>query len=293
MASLAPTGSKGCHQARGKSEARRAPSSFQRRRRRARALAPRACGEGFRQPKVFHVPDDEGCVPGCTESPTGFNCNPRCAIRGSAGDAGLWVGGKTPSEATMIQRIIEWSLKTASSSAVAPLMLIALGVRACWQDAGGCHSRPHGESGARLCRLDGPQSAGGGGSGDVPSFDRPARSRGREGRARDLDVRLLAHHDHLRGQRSTLISRGRVLERLNYLQSLDARRCEAATRPGRLGLAGCIILSRTLIPPAPGGGYDLGKLRSFADWHALSTRQRARRGGSPASIGGFREAISD
>ena len=104
---------------------------------------------------------------------------------------------------------------------------------------------PMRKPGHRLCRLGGPQSAGGRGSGHLSALGQPPGPRRREDRAREFDVRLLAAHGHFRREDRQLLrphARARAAE---LPRRSPARGRHAEARPGRhrprLGLS---ILSR-------------------------------------------------
>jgi Cu(I)/Ag(I) efflux system membrane protein CusA/SilA len=121
----------------------------------------------------------------------------------------------------MITRIIEWSLKNRFLVLCGALMLIALGVRAVFKTP--VDAIPDLTENQVLVYADwmgrSPQEVE-----DQVTFPLSTGLQGLagEGRARDLDVRLLAHHDHFRGRRGHLRADACV-EQLNYLQATCPR----------------------------------------------------------------------
>ncbi len=194
----------------------------------------------------------------------------------------------------MIEKIIEWSLRNRFLVICGALMLIALGIRAIYLTPGGRHPGPHGKPGARLCRLDGPQPAGGRGPGDLSALHRLAGARRREGGARHLDVRILARSPSSSRTRSTPTSPAPGCWNAELPPGLDARGREAATRPDASGL-GWVYQYYLHVDPdkAQDGGYDLAQAPLAPGLvNPLSTRQRAGRGRSRQHRR-LREAVSD
>ncbi len=83
-------------------------------------------------------------------------------------------------------------------------------------------------------------------------------------------------------------ARSRVLERLNYLQNALPEGVKAQLGPDATGL-GWVYQYYLRVDPskAPGGGYDLGKLRAVQDWQIRYQLGSVAGVAEVASIGGF------
>jgi Cu(I)/Ag(I) efflux system membrane protein CusA/SilA len=86
----------------------------------------------------------------------------------------------------------------------------------------------------------------------------------------------------------TYFARTRVLERLNYLQANMPEGVKPQLGPDATGL-GWVYQYYLAVDPAkaPGGGYDLGKLRAVQDWHVRYQLASVAGVAEVASIGGF------
>ena len=97
----------------------------------------------------------------------------------------------------MIESIIEWSIRNRFLVILASLVLGGRGRPRHADDAGRRDSRPVGEPGDRLHRLDGPQPAGDRGPGHLSAVGQPPGAGRREGGAVVERVQFLDDHDHL------------------------------------------------------------------------------------------------
>ena len=86
----------------------------------------------------------------------------------------------------------------------------------------------------------------------------------------------------------TYFARTRVLERLNYLQAAMPEGVKPQLGPDATGLGWVFQYYLDVDPEkAPGGGYDLGKLRTVQDWHIRYQLASVQGVAEVASIGGF------
>ncbi len=188
----------------------------------------------------------------------------------------------------MIERIIHWSLKNRFLVACAALLLVALGVRAIYltpvdaiPDLTENQVLVYGEWMGRS-----PQEVE-----DQVTFP---LSTGLQGLAGVKDVRAtsmfgfslitIIFEDNI----DTYFARTRVLERLNYLQANMPEGVKPQLGPDATGL-GWVYQYYLAVDPAkaPGGGYDLGKLRAVQDWHVRYQLSSVQGVAEVASIGGF------
>src|SRR4030095_12688191 len=83
-------------------------------------------------------------------------------------------------------------------------------------------------------------------------------------------------------------ARQRVLERLNYLGGILPQGVEARLGPDATGLGWVYQYYLDVDPSAaPGGGYDLGELRSLQDWFVRYQLNAVQGVAEVGSIGGF------
>ena len=188
----------------------------------------------------------------------------------------------------MIQRIIEWSLKNRFLVLCGALMIIALGVRAVFRTP--VDAIPDLTENQVLVYADwmgrSPQEVE-----DQVTFP---LSTGLQGLAGVKDVRAtsmfgfslitIIFEDNV----DTYFARTRVLERLNYLQANMPEGVKPQLGPDATGL-GWVYQYYLAVDPAkaPGGGYDLGKLRAVQDWHVRYQLASVQGVAEVASIGGF------
>ena len=188
----------------------------------------------------------------------------------------------------MITRIIEWSLKNRFLVLCGALMIIALGVRAVFRTP--VDAIPDLTENQVLVYADwmgrSPQEVE-----DQVTFP---LSTGLQGLAGVKDVRAtsmfgfslitIIFEDNV----DTYFARTRVLERLNYLQANMPEGVKPQLGPDASGL-GWVYQYYLQVDPAkaPGGGYDLGKLRAVQDWHVRYQLASVQGVAEVASIGGF------
>jgi Cu(I)/Ag(I) efflux system membrane protein CusA/SilA len=188
----------------------------------------------------------------------------------------------------MITRIIEWSLKNRFLVLCGALMIIALGVRAVFKTP--VDAIPDLTENQVLVYADwmgrSPQEVE-----DQVTFP---LSTGLQGLAGVKDVRAtsmfgfslitIIFEDNV----DTYFARTRVLERLNYLQANMPEGVKPQLGPDATGL-GWVYQYYLAVDPAkaPGGGYDLGKLRAVQDWHVRYQLASVQGVAEVASIGGF------
>ncbi len=188
----------------------------------------------------------------------------------------------------MIPRIIEWSLKNRFLVLCGALMIIALGVRAVLRTP--VDAIPDLTENQVLVYADwmgrSPQEVE-----DQVTFP---LSTGLQGLAGVKDVRAtsmfgfslitIIFEDNV----DTYFARTRVLERLNYLQAAMPEGVKPQLGPDATGL-GWVYQYYLAVDPAkaPGGGYDLGKLRAVQDWHVRYQLASVQGVAEVASIGGF------
>ncbi len=188
----------------------------------------------------------------------------------------------------MIQRIIEWSLKNRFLVLCGALMLIALGVRAVFRTP--VDAIPDLTENQVLVYADwmgrSPQEVE-----DQVTFP---LSTGLQGLAGVKDVRATSMFGFslitiiFEEGVDTYFARTRVLERLNYLQATMPEGVKPQLGPDATGL-GWVYQYYLAVDPAkaPGGGYDLGKLRAVQDWHVRYQLASVQGVAEVASIGGF------
>jgi len=188
----------------------------------------------------------------------------------------------------MIQRIIEWSLKNRFLVLCGALMLIALGVRAVFKTP--VDAIPDLTENQVLVYADwmgrSPQEVE-----DQVTFP---LSTGLQGLAGVKDVRATSMFGFslitiiFEDSVDTYFARTRVLERLNYLQANMPEGVKPQLGPDATGL-GWVYQYYLAVDPAkaPGGGYDLGKLRAVQDWHVRYQLASVQGVAEVASIGGF------
>jgi Cu(I)/Ag(I) efflux system membrane protein CusA/SilA len=188
----------------------------------------------------------------------------------------------------MIQRIIEWSLRNRFLVLCGALMLIALGVRAVFKTP--VDAIPDLTENQVLVYADwmgrSPQEVE-----DQVTFP---LSTGLQGLAGVKDVRATSMFGFslitiiFEEGVDTYFARTRVLERLNYLQANMPEGVKPQLGPDATGL-GWVYQYYLAVDPAkaPGGGYDLGKLRAVQDWHVRYQLASVQGVAEVASIGGF------
>jgi len=188
----------------------------------------------------------------------------------------------------VITRIIEWSLKNRFLVLCGALMLIALGVRAVFKTP--VDAIPDLTENQVLVYADwmgrSPQEVE-----DQVTFP---LSTGLQGLAGVKDVRAtsmfgfslitIIFEDNI----DTYFARTRVLERLNYLQASMPEGVKPQLGPDATGL-GWVYQYYLHVDPAkaPGGGYDLGRLRAVQDWHVRYQLASVQGVAEVASVGGF------
>jgi copper/silver efflux system protein len=188
----------------------------------------------------------------------------------------------------MIQRVIEWSLKNRFLVLCGALMLVALGVRAVLRTP--VDAIPDLTENQVLVYADwmgrSPQEVE-----DQVTFP---LSTGLQGLAGVKDVRASSMFGFslitiiFEEGVDTYFARTRVLERLNYLQASMPEGVKPQLGPDATGL-GWVYQYYLHVDPAkaPGGGYDLGKLRAVQDWHVRYQLASVSGVAEVASIGGF------
>ena len=188
----------------------------------------------------------------------------------------------------MITRIIEWSLKNRFLVLCGALMLIALGVRAVFKTP--VDAIPDLTENQVLVYADwmgrSPQEVE-----DQVTFP---LSTGLQGLAGVKDVRATSMFGFslitiiFEDGVDTYFARTRVLERLNYLQANMPEGVKPQLGPDASGL-GWVYQYYLHVDPAkaPGGGYDLGKLRATQDWFVRYQLSSVQGVAEVASIGGF------
>jgi Cu(I)/Ag(I) efflux system membrane protein CusA/SilA len=188
----------------------------------------------------------------------------------------------------MITRIIEWSLKNRFLVLCGALMLIVLGVRAVFKTP--VDAIPDLTENQVLVYADwmgrSPQEVE-----DQVTFP---LSTGLQGLAGVKDVRATSMFGFslitiiFEEGVDTYFARTRVLERLNYLQANMPEGVKPQLGPDATGL-GWVYQYYLAVDPAkaPGGGYDLGKLRAVQDWHVRYQLASVQGVAEVASIGGF------
>ncbi|MEI2724204.1 MAG: CusA/CzcA family heavy metal efflux RND transporter [Verrucomicrobiota bacterium] len=188
----------------------------------------------------------------------------------------------------MITRIIEWSLKNRFLVLCGALMLIALGVRAVFKTP--VDAIPDLTENQVLVYADwmgrSPQEVE-----DQVTFP---LSTGLQGLAGVKDVRATSMFGFslitiiFEEGVDTYFARTRVLERLNYLQANMPEGVKPQLGPDASGL-GWVYQYYLQVDPAkaPGGGYDLGKLRATQDWFVRYQLSSVQGVAEVASIGGF------
>jgi Cu(I)/Ag(I) efflux system membrane protein CusA/SilA len=188
----------------------------------------------------------------------------------------------------MIQGIIEWSLKNRFLVLCGALMLIALGVRAVFKTP--VDAIPDLTENQVLVYADwmgrSPQEVE-----DQVTFP---LATGLQGLAGVKDVRATSMFGFslitiiFEEGVDTYFARTRVLERLNYLQANMPEGVKPQLGPDATGL-GWVYQYYLAVDPAkaPGGGYDLGKLRAVQDWHVRYQLASVQGVAEVASIGGF------
>jgi Cu(I)/Ag(I) efflux system membrane protein CusA/SilA len=188
----------------------------------------------------------------------------------------------------VITRIIEWSLKNRFLVLCGALMLIVLGVRAVFKTP--VDAIPDLTENQVLVYADwmgrSPQEVE-----DQVTFP---LSTGLQGLAGVKDVRATSMFGFslitiiFEEGVDTYFARTRVLERLNYLQANMPEGVKPQLGPDATGL-GWVYQYYLAVDPAkaPGGGYDLGKLRAVQDWHVRYQLSSVQGVAEVASIGGF------
>ena len=188
----------------------------------------------------------------------------------------------------MIQRIIEWSLRNRFLVLCGALMLIALGVRAVFKTP--VDAIPDLTENQVLVYADwmgrSPQEVE-----DQVTFP---LTTGLQGLAGVKDVRATSMFGFslltiiFEDEVDTYFARTRVLERLNFLQASMPEGVKPQLGPDATGL-GWVYQYYLHVDPAkaPGGGYDLGKLRAVQDWHVRYQLASVQGVAEVASIGGF------
>ena len=188
----------------------------------------------------------------------------------------------------MITRIIEWSLRNRFLVLCGALMLIVLGVRAVFKTP--VDAIPDLTENQVLVYADwmgrSPQEVE-----DQVTFP---LSTGLQGLAGVKDVRATSMFGFslitiiFEEGVDTYFARTLVLERLNYLQANMPEGVKPQLGPDASGL-GWVYQYYLEVDPAkaPGGGYDLGKLRATQDWFIRYQLSSVQGVAEVASIGGF------
>ncbi len=189
---------------------------------------------------------------------------------------------------TMIEKIIEWSLKNRFLVACATLLLVALGVRAVYLTP--VDAIPDLTENQVLVYAEwagrSPQ--------EVEDQVTYPLTTGLQGLAGVKEVRATSMFGF---SLSTIIfeegvdtyfARTRVLERLNFLQSAMPQGVTPQLGPDASGL-GWVYQYYLDVDPAKAenGGYDLAKLRSVQDWYVRYQLASVQGVAEVASIGGF------
>jgi copper/silver efflux system protein len=188
----------------------------------------------------------------------------------------------------MINRLIEWSLKNRFLVLCATLLLIVLGVRAVFKTP--VDAIPDLSENQVLVYADwmgrSPQEVE-----DQVTFP---LTTGLQGLAGVKDVRAVSMFGFslltiiFEDDVDTYFARTRVLERLNFLQAAMPEGVKPQLGPDATGL-GWVYQYYLHVDPAkaPGGGYDLGQLRTLQDWHIRYQLASVQGVAEVASIGGF------
>ena len=188
----------------------------------------------------------------------------------------------------MIERIIEWSLKNRFLVACATLLLVALGVRAVYLTP--VDAIPDLTENQVLVYADwagrSPQEVE-----DQVTYPLTTGLQGLSGvkevRATSMFGFSLSTIIFEEGV-DTYFARTRVLERLNFLQSMMPGGVTPQLGPDASGL-GWVYQYYLAVDPekAKYGGYDLAKLRSVQDWYVRYQLASVQGVAEVASIGGF------
>ncbi len=188
----------------------------------------------------------------------------------------------------MIPRIIEWSLKNRFLVICGALLLIALGARALLNTP--VDAIPDLTENQVLVYADwmgrSPQ--------EVEDQVTYPLSTGLQGLAGVKEVRAASMFGFslltiiFEENVDTYFARTRVLERLNYLEGSMPEGVKAQLGPDATGL-GWVYQYYLHVDPAkaPGGGYDLGRLRAVQDWLIRYQLASVQGVAEVASIGGF------
>ncbi len=188
----------------------------------------------------------------------------------------------------MIQRVIEWSLRNRFLVICGALLLVALGVRAVFRTP--VDAIPDLTENQVLVYADwvgrSPQ--------EVEDQVTYPLSTGLQGLAGVKDVRAVSMFGFslltiiFEDKIDTYFARTRVLERLNYLEGTMPEGVKPQLGPDATGL-GWVYQYYLEVDPAraPGGGYDLGRLRAVQDWNIRYQLAGVQGVAEVASIGGF------
>ena len=188
----------------------------------------------------------------------------------------------------MIERIIEWSLKNRFLVACGVLMLVALGIRALSMTP--VDAIPDLTENQVLVYADwmgrSPQ--------EVEDQVTYPLTTGLQGLSGVKDVRATSMFGFslitviFKDDVDQYFARARVLERLNYLQGAMPEGVKPQLGPDATGL-GWVYQYYLDVDPAkaPGGGYDLARLRSLQDWNLRYQLASVEGVAEVASIGGF------
>ena len=188
----------------------------------------------------------------------------------------------------MINYVIEWALRNRFLVACATLIIIGLGIRAVWQTP--VDAIPDLSENQVIVFADwagrSPQEVE-----DQVTYPLSVNLQGLAGvktvRANSMfgfSLVTVVFEDRI----DTYFARQRVLERLNYLSGALPAGVEAKLGPDATGL-GWVYQYYLAVDPAraPGGGYDLGELRSVQDWFVRYQLNAVQGVAEVASIGGF------
>ncbi len=188
----------------------------------------------------------------------------------------------------MINYVIEWALRNRFLVACATLIIIGLGIRAVWQTP--VDAIPDLSENQVIVFADwpgrSPQEVE-----DQVTYPLSVNLQGLAGvktvRANSMfgfSLVTVVFEDRI----DTYFARQRVLERLNYLSGTLPAGVEAKLGPDATGL-GWVYQYYLAVDPAraPGGGYDLGELRSVQDWFVRYQLNAVQGVAEVASIGGF------
>ena len=205
-----------------------------------------------------------------------------------SGNAGMRRGNQTLEPTSMIEKIIEWSLRNRFLVICGALLLVALGIRAIRLTP--VDAIPDLTENQVLVYADwmgrSPQEVE-----DQVTFP---LSTGLQGLAGVKEVRATSMFGFslvtiiFEDGVDTYFARARVLERLNFLQGQMPEGVTPQLGPDASGL-GWVYQYYLHVDPAkaPDGGYDLAQLRSLQDWKIRYDLASVQGVAEVACIGGF------